>query len=91
MSNLEAYFHEHFGGRKFAKKVINPFESDYDPLMNSSAELGPIFLNFYQNKIGVLILMVELGRIDIVNVVSMLASQLAIPWEGHLEVAFHVF
>ena len=40
VSNSEAYLHEHFGGRKFAKKVINPFESEYDPLMDSSAELG---------------------------------------------------
>ena len=48
MSNSEAYFHEHFGGRKFAKKVVNPFESDYDPLVDLSAELGPILLNYYQ-------------------------------------------
>ena len=47
VSNSEAYFHEHFGGRKFAKKVVNPFESDYDPLVDLSAELGPIFLNYY--------------------------------------------
>ena len=45
MSNSEAYLHDNFRGRKFAKKVINPFESEYDPLMDSSAELGPILLN----------------------------------------------
>ena len=45
VSNSEAYLYEHFGGQKFAKKVINPFESEYDPLVYSSAELGPIFLN----------------------------------------------
>ena len=53
VSNSEAYLHEHFGGRKFSKKAINPFESEYDPLMDSSAELGPIFLNYYQTQIGV--------------------------------------
>ena len=42
MSNSEAYLHEHFGGWKFAKKVINPFESEYDPLMDLSDDLGPI-------------------------------------------------
>ena len=26
VSNSEAYFHEHFGGRGFVKKVINPFD-----------------------------------------------------------------
>ena len=54
MYNSEASFNEHFGGWKFAKKVNNPFESEYDPLMDSSAELGPILLNYYQTLIGVL-------------------------------------
>ena len=74
MSNSEAYLHEHFGGRKFAKKVINPFESEYDPLMYLSDELGPILLNYYQTQVGVLRWMVELGRIDIIAKVSMIAS-----------------
>ena len=47
MSNSEAYLHENFGNRKFAKRVINTFESEYDPLMDSLAELGPIFLDYY--------------------------------------------
>ena len=67
MSNSEAYLHEHLGGRKFAKKVINPFESEYDPLMDSSADLGPIFLNYYQTQIGTLRWIVELGSIDIIT------------------------
>ena len=33
----------------------------------------------------------ELGRIDIITEVSMLASQLALLQEGHLEVLFHIF
>ena len=78
VSNSEAYLHDNFGGRKFAKKVINPFESEYDPLMDFSAELGPIFLNYYQTHIGILTWMVELGRIDIITEVSMLASQLSL-------------
>ena len=54
VSNPGAYLHENLGGRKFTKKVKNPFESEYDPLMDSSAELGPILLNYYQTQIGVL-------------------------------------
>ena len=42
VSNSEDYLHKNFGGRKFTKKVINPFDSEYDPLMYYSAELGPI-------------------------------------------------
>ena len=34
VSNSEDHLHEHFGGRKFAKKFINPFKSDYDPLVD---------------------------------------------------------
>ena len=82
--------HEHFGGRKFVKKVINTFESEYDPLMNSSADLGLMLMNYYQTLIGVLRWIVELGRIDIITEVSMLASQLAIPREGYLEAVFHI-
>ena len=91
MYNSEAYLCEHFGGRGFAKKVIDPFESEYDPLIDLSADMGPIILNYYQTQIGVLRWMVELGMIDIINEVSMLASQLALPQEGHLEAVFHIF
>ena len=83
--------YENFGGRNFSNKVINPFESEYDPLMYSSAELGPILLNYYQTHIGVLRWMVELERIDIITEVSMLASKLALPREGHLEAVFYIF
>ena len=53
VSNSEAYLHEHFRGMKFTKNVINPFESEYNPLIDLSADLGPIFLNYYQAQIGV--------------------------------------
>ena len=35
--------------------------------------------------------MVELGRIDMINEVSMLSSHLAMPKEGHLSTVFHIF
>ena len=47
MSNSEAYLNENFGGQKFSNKVINSFDSEYDQLMDSSADLVPIFLNYY--------------------------------------------
>ena len=61
ISNSEDYLHEHFGGPNFAKRVINQFESDYVPQMDSSAEMGPFFLNCYQTQIDVFRWMVELG------------------------------
>ena len=35
--------------------------------------------------------MVEIGRLDIITEVSMMASHMAIPREVHLEEVFHVF
>ena len=83
VSSSEAYLHEHFGGQKLANKVNNPLESEYDPLIGLSAELGPILLNYYQTQISVLRWMTELG-IDIITEVYMLASQMALPQEGHI-------
>ena len=37
--NSVAYLNDYFGDQKFAMKVIHPFESDYDPLIDSSALL----------------------------------------------------
>ena len=59
--------------------------------MDLSAELGLILLNLYMTQIGVLIWLVELGNNDIINDVSMLASQLALTQEGHLEAMFQIF
>eukprot|EP00978_Attheya_sp_CCMP212_P033355 scaffold134264_cov56-Attheya_sp.AAC.2 len=35
--------------------------------------------------------MVELGRVDIITEVSMLASQMAMPRRGHLDAIFHIY
>ena len=35
--------------------------------------------------------MVELGRVDMITEVSLLASHLALPREGHLEAVFHIY
>ena len=91
MSNSEVYLNEHFGGRKLTNKVNNKFELEHDTLMDSSAEMGIILLNYYQTQVGVLKWMLELGKIEIITEVYMLASQLALPQEVHLEVVFHIF
>ena len=48
-------------------------------------------LAYYQSLIGILRWIVELGRIDITTEVSLLASIMARPREGHLYQALRVF
>ena len=51
--------------------------------MDTSSTLEPEAASYYQTIIGVLRSMVELGRVDIATEVSLLASHLALPGEGH--------
>jgi hypothetical protein len=46
---------------------------------------------FFQSQIGVLWWMVEIGRIDIITEVSMLASCVAAPQREQLDTIFHMF
>ena len=52
-------------------------------------ELGPDDLSYYQQQIGILRWMVELGRIDICTEISMLAAYTASPRQGHLADVLH--
>jgi hypothetical protein len=53
--------------------------------------LDPAKANFCQSQIGVLRWMVELGRYDIITETSLLASQTAMPKEGHLDAMLRMF
>ena len=66
------------------------FPTTYCPDTDATDPLDPECSSFYQHLIGILRWMVELGRIDIANEVSMLSSYLGYPREGHLEAAIHV-
>jgi hypothetical protein len=46
---------------------------------------------YFQELIGILRWSTELGRIDIMVEVSMLSTNLAMPRNGHLEQAIHIF
>ena len=76
---------------KLPKQVVNPFPMDYDLDSDISPELGPELASSYQSWIGVLRWMVELGRIDVITEASLLASQLALPRESHMDALLHVF
>eukprot|EP00804_Cyclotella_cryptica_P024391 CCRYP_018575-RA/>CCRYP_018575-RA protein AED:0.15 eAED:0.15 QI:0/0/0/1/0/0/4/0/667 len=81
-SNLEGRYHYRRG--VITRSLLRP-EEDVTPL------LEPEVATYYMQLIGILRWMCELGRIDICTEVSMLSSYSAMPREGHLEAALHVF
>ena len=89
--NAEEYLEKNFGGRKLPKKASAPWPPNYVAELDSTPELTTEHASYYQLAIGVLHWAVELGRVDIITEVSVLASQMAQPREGHLDAVFHVF
>jgi hypothetical protein len=73
--------------QKVGKKAVQ----GYRPELDISPELDADKASYFQSQIGVLRWCVEIGRIDIITEVSLLASHLALPREGHLEAVFHIF
>ena len=69
-----------------------PFSTlSYLPELDTSAMCDAAQTTYYQNLIGVLRWIVELGRIDINYEVSVLSRYLAAPRSGHLQQALHIF
>ena len=91
VKNVEDHLHKEYGGRKLAKRASAPFPRDYAPELDMSPVLDAKQANYYQSLMGVLQWMVEIGRVDMLTEVSVMASQLAMPREGHLECLFHMF
>eukprot|EP00956_Cyclotella_meneghiniana_P037436 scaffold138766_cov37-Cyclotella_meneghiniana.AAC.1 len=82
-SNLPDYF--------LVKKAENPFPVEYSPDDDVSPLLDPGEANYFMQLIGILRWMCEIGRLDICTETSMLSSYSAMPREGHLKAALHVF
>ena len=86
-------------GFQFNKKLSDPNYSPqqpfsaktYRPEIDTSLECNDAQGTYYQNLIGVLRWIVELGRIDIHYEVSVLSQYLVNPRTGHLAQALHVF
>jgi hypothetical protein len=91
VQNVQYYLVALPGDHKLLKKASGQFTGGYKPDLYEIPELDPTRSNFYQSQIGILRWCVELGRIDIINEVSMLYTHLFLPREGHLEAVFHVF
>ncbi len=68
-----------------------PMSNGYRPELDVTPHLNDAQANWFQNMIGVLRWAIELGRIDILAEVSMLASFLVQPREGHLDQCLHIF
>ena len=80
-----------YPGRKWPQRAVTPFLKDYLPNMDISEKLNPEEANYYQFLIGIVRLMIKLGRIDMITEVSFLYSFLPNPRRGHLEAIFHIF
>ena len=78
-------------GQRLPTRCFTPLKSAYRPELDVTAELKIDGIRYYQELIGVLRWAIELGRIDIAIEVSMLSTHLAMPREGHLQAAYHVF
>ena len=69
-----------------------PFQSsDYRPELDSSDFCSHSLANLYQQLIGILRWVCELGRMDILYEVSVLSQYLAQPRVGHLQEALNIF
>ena len=67
------------------------FPSGWKPELDVTPLLMDEDANYYQQQIGVLRWMVELGRVDVCTEVSMLAAFSAAPRQGHLAAVLHLY
>ena len=89
IANVEAALKS--SGQRLPSRCTTPIQANYRPELDTAAELKLEGIRYYQEMIGVLRRTIELGRIDIAMEVSMLSSHLALPREGHLQQAYHIF
>jgi len=91
VKNVESYLMKEYDGRTLKKRAGAPFIPGYKPELDLSPELDSTKSQYYQSLIGILQWMVEIGRIDMITEVNMMAFHVAMPREGHLENIFHMF
>ena len=92
VENVEKYIKDLGDDRwKLPKLCSNPFELNCEPEMDTSPVLNAELASWYASLVGMLRWMVEIGRVDIITEVSMVASHMAMPREGHLDAVLHIF
>lgn len=77
-------------GIRLPSRFATPMDNSYVPELDASEEVDSEKLTFYQEIIGILRWMIEIGRVDIHHEVSLLSSYQASPRQGHLEQAVHI-
>ena len=77
--------------KRFPSRCNTPLKPGYSPEMDDSCDLKADGLQYYQELVGVLRWMVELGRVDILLETSLMPSHLSLPRLGHLEQLIHIF
>lgn len=79
-------------GLSFSTKPKQPFSrQDYRSELDMSPLCGGEQETYFQNLIGIIRWMIELGRVDILYEVSQLSKNLAEPRVGHLYQVIHIF
>ena len=90
LSQYNSKFNRKLSDPNYLPKV--PFSLvNYKLELDISLECNHFEINYFQNLIGVLRWIVELGRIDIAYEVSSLSKFLAQPKTGHIYQALHIF
>ena len=91
LHNCKNYLKENFSDEyELIVNAPNPFTLGYEQCTDVSPLLSPDEASYFQNIIGVMIWMVELGRIDIAVEISQPSFFLAMPRQGHLVNALHI-
>ena len=89
VNNVQQYLTQR--GLSLPKRASSPLTPGYRPELDTTPELDATQASYYMSLVGILRWVVELGRIDLTNEVSMMASMMALPREGHLQQLFHIF
>ena len=71
------------GGKLMSKKPGTPIPTSYSPELDITPELISTDDAYYQSLVGILLWIVELGRVDICLEVSLISSHLSLTREGH--------
>jgi hypothetical protein len=88
---VEALLLEDGDDSRLRTTARNPFPSGYRPELDVTNELHDEMVSRFLQLIGILRWAVELGRLDIYLEVSQLSQHQALPRQGHLEAAYHIF
>ena len=78
-------------GTQLPKKTKVPMSTSYRPELDSTEELEPDEITYYQELIGILRWSIEIGRVDMHLEVAVLSAYQASPRRGHLNALYQIF